>query len=142
METFVTIIHYIVSIFMIFVILLQAGKSAGMGGGLGGAATQITSSAKPTLLSRLTMFAALIFVITSFTLSRFSTPDDSSVMSALEVPAEVAGDVAPTEEVAATDAPAADAPAEGPAAEAAAAPEVEPAPEAAPAPEEAAPAVE
>ena len=37
MITFITVIHVVVCVFLILVILLQAGKGGGMGAGLGGA---------------------------------------------------------------------------------------------------------
>ncbi|NVJ10004.1 preprotein translocase subunit SecG [Myxococcus sp. AM001] len=64
MLTFVTIVHVLVCVFMIFVILLQPGKDAGMGSALGGGAATSAFGGRGavTFLSKLTgVFAALFF---------------------------------------------------------------------------------
>ncbi|RMG16329.1 MAG: preprotein translocase subunit SecG, partial [Deltaproteobacteria bacterium] len=85
METFVTVVHVIVSIFMILVILLQSGKSAGMGGAFGGAGgAQFGASSQPNLLSRLTVAAATVFMITSLVLAWIPTAKSHSVVGDVE----------------------------------------------------------
>jgi preprotein translocase subunit SecG len=70
METFVTIIHYIVCVFLIIVILLQAGKGADIGAafGAGGSQTLFGPRGAATFLNKLTAVVAGIFMITSVSL--------------------------------------------------------------------------
>ncbi len=65
------IIHIIVSIFLIGVVLLQRGKGADMGASFGGSSSQTVfgSRGPGNFLSKLTTIAAVIFIITSFTLA-------------------------------------------------------------------------
>ena len=79
MSLFVTIIHVTVCTFMILVILLQQGKSGmgAIGGGSGGAS--FGTSSQPNILSKLTVGASIIFMLTSMTLAWLSTRDTSVV---------------------------------------------------------------
>lgn len=67
METFVTIIHYIVCIFLIIVILLQAGKGADIGAafGAGGSQTLFGPRGAATFLNKMTAIVSMIFLMTS-----------------------------------------------------------------------------
>src|SRR5258706_14187238 len=66
----VTIVHVIVSIGLILVVLLQAGKGADMGAVFGGASSTIFgSSGAGNFLTRLTTGAAIVFMTTSLTLT-------------------------------------------------------------------------
>src|SRR3982751_4099898 len=71
MLTFFTIIHILLCVFMIFVILLQPGKDAGMGAALGGGAATSAFGGRGavTFLSKLTAACAALFFLTSFGLS-------------------------------------------------------------------------
>lgn len=71
MFVFITIVHVLLSIFMIFVILLQPGKDAGMGSTLGGGAatTAFGGRGGATFLTKLTAFCAVSFFLTSWGLS-------------------------------------------------------------------------
>ena len=71
MVTLFTVIHVIVAVFLIIVILLQAGKDAGMGAafGGGGSGSVFGGRGAGNLLSRTTAVVATIFFITSFALS-------------------------------------------------------------------------
>src|ERR687897_734367 len=71
MLTFVTIIHVILCVFMIFVILLQPGKDAGMGSALGGGAATSAFGGRGavTFLSKVTGICAALFFMTSLGLS-------------------------------------------------------------------------
>jgi preprotein translocase subunit SecG len=68
---FVIAIHVIVSLFLIGVILLQQGKSADLAGAFGGAGSQTAFGprAAGNIFTRMTTWAAVIFFITSFTLT-------------------------------------------------------------------------
>lgn len=71
MLTFVTILHVVLCVFMIFVILLQPGKDAGMGAALGGGAATSAFGGRGavTFLSKVTAVSAALFFVTSLGLS-------------------------------------------------------------------------
>src|SRR3954469_16681212 len=71
MLTFFTIIHVVLCIFMVFVILLQPGKDAGMGAALGGGAATSAFGGRGavTFLSKVTAICAGLFFLTSLGLS-------------------------------------------------------------------------
>ena len=106
MLTFFTILHVLLCVFMIFVILLQPGKDAGMGAALGGGAATSAFGGRGavTFLSKLTAVCAALFFLTSFGLSFVGVR--GSVTSGMAVPA------APSAPVSAP-APAAGAPSQG-----------------------------
>jgi len=68
------IIHILVAVGLIMIILLQAGKGAGMGAAFGGSSqTLFGSTGRATFLSKVTIAAAVIFAITSISLSIMRT---------------------------------------------------------------------
>jgi len=70
MFTIVTIIHIIACLFLIGVVLLQQGKGADMGAVFGGSSSTIFgSSGAGNFLTRLTTAMAVIFMLTSMTLT-------------------------------------------------------------------------
>ena len=71
MITLVTVIHVVVCIFLILVILLQAGKGGGMGAAFGGAGAQTVFGGRgaQTFLGKVTSVSAGIFMLTSLTLA-------------------------------------------------------------------------
>ncbi len=71
MLAFLTSVHVLLCIFMIFVILLQPGKDAGMGAALGGGAATSAFGGRGavTFLSRVTAVCAGLFFMTSLALS-------------------------------------------------------------------------
>jgi len=81
----VYILHVLVSLFLILVVLVQSGK----GGDLsmftsGGSQTAFGPAAGATLFTKLTTWSAIIFMVTSITLSIHSsrqTTGSSSVLS-------------------------------------------------------------
>ena len=80
MFTFVIVLHVIVSIFLIFVILLQPGKGdamAALAGGGGSSQTVFGGRGSVTFLSKVTTVCAIIFMITSLTLAWRSSHSDS-----------------------------------------------------------------
>ena len=66
-----TIIHIIVCLFLIGVILLQQGKSADLAGAFGGQGSQTAFGprAAANVLTRLTTWSAIVFMITSLALT-------------------------------------------------------------------------
>ena len=69
----VVIIHVFVCVALIVIILLQAGRGADMGAAFGGTTQTLFGPTGPTpFLGKVTVGAAIIFMITSITLSYFS----------------------------------------------------------------------
>jgi preprotein translocase subunit SecG len=70
MIIFLTIIHVIVCLFLIGVVLLQQGKSADLAGAFGGQGSQTAFGPRgaANLLTRLTTWSAIIFMVTSISL--------------------------------------------------------------------------
>jgi preprotein translocase subunit SecG len=85
MVTFLTIIHILVCLFLILVVLLQAGKGGGMGIAFGGAGSQTVfgSSGAGNFLTRLTSITAAIFLMTSLSLAHYSSQQDSKRLQRL-----------------------------------------------------------
>jgi len=67
----VTIIHIIVSLFLIVVVLLQSGQSGDIAAAFGGMGSQTAFGPRgaATALSKATTWSAVIFMVTSITLS-------------------------------------------------------------------------
>ena len=85
MITLVTIVHVFDCVFLILVILLQAGKSGGgMGAAFGGAGAQTVFGGRgaQTLLGKVTSISAAIFMITSVTLAYNASRSTSVVRRA------------------------------------------------------------
>lgn len=73
MTVLIVIVHVLVSLIMIGVILLQAGKGAEIGAAFGGSSQTIFGSrGATTFLSKMTIAAATLFMLTSMSLSILS----------------------------------------------------------------------
>jgi preprotein translocase subunit SecG len=70
-----TIVHIVVCFFLIIVILLQSGKAADLAGAFGGMGSQTAFGPRgsATLLSKATTVSAIVFMLTSITLSIVAT---------------------------------------------------------------------
>ena len=68
---------YIVCMFLIIVVLLQSGKAADLAGAFGGMGSQTVFGPRgsATVLSKATTIAAILFMVTSLTLSIIATRD-------------------------------------------------------------------
>ena len=85
-ETPLTWLHIFSCLFLILVVLIQPGKSGGMGALSGAAATQVFGGrGAGNLLTKTTWVTATIFFVTSLTLAYLS----SSTTDSLEDKAEV-----------------------------------------------------
>ena len=71
MVILITIIHVIVCAFLIIVVLLQSGQSGDIAAAFGGMGSQTAFGPRgsATVLSRVTTWSAIIFMLTSITLS-------------------------------------------------------------------------
>lgn len=74
LTVFVLVVHVIVCIALILIILLQTGKGADIGAAFGGGSSQTVfgSGGGATFLSKVTIGAAVIFMLTSIVLSYFA----------------------------------------------------------------------
>jgi preprotein translocase subunit SecG len=68
---FVVVVHVIVCLFLIGVVLLQQGRSADLAGAFGGQGSQTAFGprAAANVLTRLTTWSAVIFMLTSISLT-------------------------------------------------------------------------
>jgi preprotein translocase subunit SecG len=75
MAILLTLVHYIVCIFLIIVVLLQSGKAADLAGAFGGMGSQTVFGPRgsATVLSKATTIAAVLFMFTSLSLSIIAT---------------------------------------------------------------------
>ncbi len=81
------ILHVIVCLFLIGVVLLQQGKSADLAGAFGGAGSQTAFGPRgaANLLTKLTTYSAIIFMLTSIglTVVLSRTGNSHSVLSGM-----------------------------------------------------------
>ena len=80
------VVHVIVCLFLIAVILLQQGKSADLAGAFGGQGSQTAFGPRSAanLLTRITTWCAIVFMMTSLTLSFKRSSGQASTGSILE----------------------------------------------------------
>ena len=90
MYTLTVVIHLIVCFLMIAAILLQAGKGAEIGAAFGGSSQTVFGSRGPgTFLSKVTVGAAVVFMLTSLSLALLSKNENtSSTVIDLHTPAQ------------------------------------------------------
>src|SRR6202042_2303849 len=79
--TLLEIVHVFVCLFLMLVVLLQQGKSGGMGSAFGGGATQQVFGGRGAgnLLTRATATGAGIFMVTSVCLAYVSSSGDRAL---------------------------------------------------------------
>ena len=75
MVILITIIHIVVCLILVVVVLLQSGKAADLAGAFGGMGSQTVFGPRgsATVLSKATTISAIVFMITSLTLSIMAT---------------------------------------------------------------------
>ncbi len=81
-----TLIHVVVCIFLIIVVLLQSGKAADLAGAFGGMGSQTAFGPRgsATLLSKATTVSAVVFMLTSLSLSILATRSSGVGTTVLE----------------------------------------------------------
>ncbi len=81
LETPLTVIHIICCVVLVLVVLVQPGKSGGLGAALGGAGAQQIFGGRGAgnFLTRTTWIAATLFFVTSVTLAYMSTSTGDSL---------------------------------------------------------------
>ena len=88
----ITAIHVLVCLFIIIVVLLQSGKGQDIAAAFGGMGSQTAFGPRgaATALSKATTWSAVLFMVTSITLSIFAvrqsstTPGSGSVLSGVK----------------------------------------------------------
>jgi len=89
---FIYFVHIVVCFFLIVVVLLQSGKSGDIAAAFGGMGSQTAFGPRgaATALSKATTWSAVLFMLTSITLSIFAvrqsgtTPGSGSVLSGVK----------------------------------------------------------
>ncbi|MBU1044119.1 MAG: preprotein translocase subunit SecG [Candidatus Omnitrophica bacterium] len=83
MHTILLVIHVIVSLFLIFIILIQSGKGEGLSDVFGGGSSQTTIFGTRTgnFLTKATTASAIIFMITCLSLAFLSKRSGNSVIT-------------------------------------------------------------
>jgi preprotein translocase subunit SecG len=81
LETPLTVIHVVCCVVLVMVVLVQPGKSGGLGAALGGAGAQQIFGGRGAgnFLTRTTWIAATLFFVTSVTLAYMSTSTGDSL---------------------------------------------------------------
>ncbi|MEW5746555.1 MAG: preprotein translocase subunit SecG [Nitrospirota bacterium] len=80
MATLIIIIHVLASLFLIAIVLLQSGKGAEIGAAFGGSSqTLFGSRGAATFLNKLTTISAVVFMLTSLTLTMVTTKSASVI---------------------------------------------------------------
>jgi len=81
----ITFVHVLVCLILIVVVLLQHGKSADIAAAFGGQGSQTAFGPRgaATVLSKMTTGAAILFLVTSFTLSILASRQKSATGSVL-----------------------------------------------------------
>jgi preprotein translocase subunit SecG len=70
----IALVHILMCIILIAIVLLQTGKGASMGAAFGGASQTLFGSSGPAnFLNKITTIAAVVFMLTSFTLTILSS---------------------------------------------------------------------
>ena len=75
MQILLVVVHAVICFFLIIVVLLQSGKAADLAGAFGGMGSQTAFGPRgaATVLSKATTIAAVLFMITSITLTILAT---------------------------------------------------------------------
>ena len=77
LQSLLNVIHVMVCLFLILVVLLQQGKGGGLGGALGGGASQVFGGrGAGNFMTRLTTGMAVLFMVTSMSLAYLSSAGD------------------------------------------------------------------
>src|SRR5271154_1736163 len=94
MVTFITIIHVIACLFLVLVVLLQAGKGGGMGVAFGSSTSSAVFGGRGAggFLEKLTAGTAIVFMLTSVTLAHHASKTESSRLQKISGDRKAAAD--------------------------------------------------
>jgi preprotein translocase subunit SecG len=97
MVILITIVHVIVCLILVVVVLLQSGKAADLAGAFGGMGSQTVFGPRgsATVLSKATTISAVLFMLTSLTLSIMATRGGSGTPDLLKKTIPVTGQNSP-----------------------------------------------
>ena len=97
MVILITVVHIIVCLILVVVVLLQSGKAADLAGAFGGMGSQTVFGPRgsATVLSKATTISAVLFMLTSITLSILATRGGSSTPDLLKKTIPVSGQKGP-----------------------------------------------
>ena len=97
MYALIMTVHIIVCVFLIIVVLLQSGKAADLAGAFGGMGSQTAFGPRgsATLLSKATTISAVLFMVTSLSLSILATRNAGLGTTVLETTPQKAAPVMP-----------------------------------------------
>lgn len=87
MESVILVVHFTVAIFLVGTILLQTGKGTDLGAALGAGSSQTVFGPRgaATILHKITVGAAITFLVTSITLAYMARQDAGSVLESAPV---------------------------------------------------------
>lgn len=85
LETPLTVVHIFVCVLLMLVVLIQPGKSGGLGAAMGGAGAQQLFGGRGAgnFLSRATWISAVVFFVTSISLAYIATSTGDSLQEAV-----------------------------------------------------------
>ncbi len=87
MYAILIVVHVIVSIFLIGVILLQAGRGGGLADSFGGSQMQSLFGTKSTtVLTRMTTVCAVVFILSCLSLAIISSRRSKSLVERVDTP--------------------------------------------------------
>ena len=87
MYSILTVVHVIISLFLIAVILLQAGKGGGLADTFGGSQMQnLFGTKSTTVLTKLTAVCAIGFIVTCISLAIISSKKGKSIIDNVQIP--------------------------------------------------------
>ncbi|OIO33607.1 MAG: preprotein translocase subunit SecG [Candidatus Omnitrophica bacterium CG1_02_40_15] len=87
MYSILTVVHVIISLFLIAVILLQAGKGGGLADTFGGSQMQnLFGTKSTTVLTKLTAVCAIGFIVTCISLALMSSHQARSIVDNARIP--------------------------------------------------------
>lgn len=106
MYSFLLIIHIIICILLIVIVLFQAGKKFGLSGLMGGGSSDaiVTGASGNMLLKKITAVLAVMFLLTSLSLTFLTTKNTNrSLMSDIMPPTPVMPDTTGNTEAPSSD---------------------------------------
>jgi preprotein translocase subunit SecG len=85
MTTFLLILHVLVSLFLIFIVLVQGGKGAELGAAFGAGSSQTLFGGRgaATFLNKITTVVAVVFMVTSLLLALASVRTGSVIQKSI-----------------------------------------------------------
>ncbi|HAZ10133.1 MAG: preprotein translocase subunit SecG [Omnitrophica bacterium GWA2_41_15] len=87
MYSILIVVHVIISLFLIAVILLQAGKGGGLADTFGGSQMQnLFGTKSTTVLTKLTAVCAIGFIVTCISLALISSHQARSIVDNVSIP--------------------------------------------------------